>query len=106
MKTYSNSPKMVEVMPLGGFDHPLTYGITPSLQDGIRVGSLVRIPLGARQVIGVVSSLCPEHLPVVQKLRFVSAMVQPEPVLSQELVELQNGCLLIMPARLRLPWGQ
>ena len=58
------------------------------MQDGIRVGSLVRIPLGARQVIGVVSSLCPEHLPVVQKLRFVSAMVQPEPVLSQELVEL------------------
>jgi primosomal protein N' (replication factor Y) len=88
MKTHSNSPKMVEVMPLGGFDHPLTYGINPSLQDGIRVGSLVRIPLGARQVIGVVSSLCPEHLPVVQKLRFVSAMVQPEPVLSQELVEL------------------
>ncbi len=88
MKTGSSKPNMVEVLPLGGFDHPLTYGVTDALYDGMMVGSLVRIPLGVRRVIGVVSSLCPEHRPSGEKLRFVSSLVQPEPVLSEELVRL------------------
>ena len=81
-------PALVEVLPLGGFDHPLTYGAKESLFDTLEVGSLVRIPLGVRRIIGVVSSLNPKHCPPRDKLRFISALVQPEPVLSEELVKL------------------
>ncbi len=88
MKTGQVTPFLVEILPLGGFDHPLTYGAQQSLYHAMQVGSLVRIPLGARRVIGVVSSLSPEHSPPREKLRFVSALVQPEPVLSMELVDL------------------
>jgi len=83
-----SSPCIVEVLPLGGYDLPLTYGINESLFRHLGIGSLVRIPLGVRRVVGVVSSLSPKHAPPKEKLRFVSALVQPEPVLSQELVEL------------------
>ena len=88
MKGEEKIPNLVEVLPLGGFDHPLTYGAKQSLYPSLKVGSLVRIPLGARRVIGVVSSLEPEHIPPREKLRFISNLVQPEPVLSAELVNL------------------
>ena len=81
-------PTLVEVLPLAGFDQPLTYGVNESLLDALQVGSLVRIPLGVRRIMGVVSSLSPKHCPPRDKLRFVSALVQPEPVLSEELVGL------------------
>ena len=81
-------PALVEVLPLAGFDQPLTYGVNESLLDALQVGSLVRIPLGVRRIMGVVSSLSPKHCPPRDKLRFISALVQPEPVLSGELVEL------------------
>ncbi len=88
MRSSLNMALLVEVLPLGGFDHPLTYGAKQSLYNCVQIGSLVRIPLGARRVIGVVSSLSPQHCPPNDKLRFVSALVQPEPVLSPELVSL------------------
>lgn len=88
MSSLSDMPAMVEVLPLGGFDHPLTYGVKASLYETLQIGSLVRIPLGVRRIIGIVSSLSPEHSPPRDKLRFVSALVQPEPVLSEELVGL------------------
>ena len=88
MTPVSPIPTLVEVLPLGGFDHPLTYGTKESLFDTLEVGSLVRIPLGVRRIIGIVSSLSPQHSPPREKLRFISALVQPEPVLSKELVDL------------------
>ena len=88
MTPASSMPALVEVLPLGGFDHPLTYGAKQSLLDRLEVGSLVRIPLGVRRIIGVVASLNPKHCPPRDKLRFTSALVQPEPVLSGELVKL------------------
>ena len=81
-------PALVEVLPLAGFDQPLTYGVNESLFDALQIGSLVRIPLGVRRIMGVVSSLNPKHCPPRDKLRFISALVQPEPVLSGELVKL------------------
>ena len=88
MKTDSSTHVLVEVLPLGGFNNPLTYGVKESLFETLQIGSLVRIPLGARRIIGVVSSLNPEHRPSLRKLRFISALVHSEPVLSEELVGL------------------
>ena len=88
MSDNQTNPSLVEVLPLGGYDLPLTYGAKSSLYVDLEVGSLVRIPLGVRRVTGIVSSISPKHTPPRDKLRFISALVQPEPVLSQELVEL------------------
>ena len=88
MKTDSSTHVLVEVLPLGGFNNPLTYGVKESLFETLQIGSLVRIPLGVRGIIGVVSSLNPEHRPSLRKLRFISALVHSEPVLSEELVGL------------------
>ena len=88
MKTDSSTHVLVEVLPLGGFNNPLTYGVKESLFETLQIGSLVRIPLGVRRIIGVVSSLNPEHRPSLRKLRFISALVHSEPVLSEELVGL------------------
>ena len=88
MSVDSKVPSLVEVLPIGGFDNPLTYGAKQSLYEELQIGSLVHIPLGARRIIGVISSLSPNHCPPREKLRFVSALVQPEPVLSAELVAL------------------
>ncbi len=87
--TDRNICRLVEVLPLaGGFDHPLTYVVNQSLYPSVKIGSLVRIPLGVRRIIGLVSSLSPKHSPPREKLRSVSSLVQPEPVLGQELVDL------------------
>ena len=88
MTTNSSKPVLVEVLPIGGFDHPLTYGAKSPLLNALQIGSLVRIPLGVRRIIGIVSSLDPKHQPPREKLRFISALVQTEPVLSEELVAL------------------
>ncbi len=81
-------PFLVEVLPLGGLDKALTYGAEESFENSLKVGTLVRIPLGRRGTLGIVSSLDPMHVPDPQKLRQVSAIVQPEPVLNSELVNL------------------
>ena len=36
-------PDLVEVLPLGGFDQPLTYGAKQSLFDALQVLSLIHI---------------------------------------------------------------
>ena len=38
MKEVLSSPALVEVLPLGGFDHALTYGAKKSLYDCLKVG--------------------------------------------------------------------
>jgi len=84
----SPMPKLVEVLPLGGFDQPLTYGAKESIYESLSVVAVARKQKGVRRVIGVVSSLQPAHSPPRDRLRFISALVQPEPVLSPELVGL------------------
>ena len=88
MSSEKSKPSLVEVLPLGGYDLPLTYGAKESLFKDLKVGSLVRIPLGIRRITGIVSSISPKHAPPREKLRFITALVQPEPVLSPELVQL------------------
>jgi len=37
----SPMPSLVEVLPLGGFDQPLTYGAKESIYETLSVGALV-----------------------------------------------------------------
>jgi len=80
----------IEVQPLVGFDQLLTYGVTEKFSARIKLGCLVQIPLGRRQVLGVVFSLYSKEEIAAYKLRFVSHLVQEEPVLTQDLMKLSK----------------
>ena len=51
--------RIAEVQPLSGFDKSLYYKISREIADQLEVGSLVRIPLGTRSVLGLIFSLNP-----------------------------------------------
>lgn len=78
---------MIEVQAFGGFERPLCYSVPKILNSKIEIGSLVRIPLGKRKVIGIVSSLKPKQ-PSDIKLKNVLSLVQEKPVLNKELIKL------------------
>ena len=80
----------VEVQPLAGFDQLLTYGVTEKFSARIKLGCLVQIPLGRRRVLGVVFSLDSKEVIAADKLRFVSHLVQEQPVLTRDLMKLSK----------------
>ena len=80
----------VEVQPLAGFDRLLTYEVSEKISSQIKVGCLVQIPLGRRRVLGVVFSLDSKEKFDPKKLRFLGELVQPEPVLSLDLIRLSK----------------
>lgn len=86
-----NSTKLrLEVQPIAGFDQTLTYAVSIDLFAGLLVGSLVRVPLGRRSVLGLVCSLSSKEKIEASKLRYVISLVQREPVLSEDLLELSR----------------
>ena len=68
MKGEKKMPKLVEVLPLGGFDHPLTYGLNYPCIRACRLVLWFVSPWGQTNY-WVVSSLEPEHRPPREKLR-------------------------------------
>ena len=80
--------KIIEVQPFGGFDQVLTYGVPEKLISKIKIGCLVRISLGNRRTTGLVCSLVPKEKPSASKLKFISSLVQEQPVLNEELIRL------------------
>ena len=80
----------VEVQPLAGFDRLLTYEVSEKISSQIKVGCLVQIPLGRRRVLGVVFSLDSKETIDPKKLRFLGGLIQPEPVLSLDLIRLSK----------------
>ena len=80
--------KMIEVQAFGGFEKPLSYLVPNHMISKIQIGCLVRIPLGKRKVIGIVSSLSPKEKPNENKLKNILSLVQEKPVLNAELIKL------------------
>ena len=85
----TNTAQTIEVQPLSGFKKALAYLVDEKLAPLIQLGSLVKIPLGHRKTLGIVSSLAPESTPPsVEKLKFVLSLVRDDPVLSPDLISL------------------
>ena len=81
---------MVEVQPLAGFNQLLTYRVSKEMTDRVKIGCLVRIPLGRRKSLGVVFNT-PNNTDIPKaKLKYIEGLVQPEPVLSWDLVRLSS----------------
>ncbi|HUX09266.1 MAG TPA: primosomal protein N', partial [Terriglobia bacterium] len=76
---------MVQVAVLAALRHPLTYSVPESLD--VRVGQRVLVPLGSRRVAGIALSAAPPPPPGME-VRQVLGVLDPEPILSPELLTL------------------
>ena len=76
---------MVSVAVLAAMRQPLSYSVPDSL--AVHIGQRVLVPLGSRRVTGVVLSPAPPLPPGIDA-REVMGVLDPEPVLSPELLTL------------------
>lgn len=79
---------IVGVHPLAGFDKLLHYKVPERFCAEIRIGSLVRVPVGRRPVLGIVAVEGPPVDFPVEKLKPLFEVVYPFPALTPELLEL------------------
>jgi primosomal protein N' (replication factor Y) len=91
---------VVAVQPLAGFEKLLHYRVPESLVDEARAGSLVRIPIGHRQHIGLV--LERDALPDVplEKLKPIAGLLQEYPALTPDLLGLARWMSSYYAARM------
>ncbi len=79
---------VVSVVTLTGLDKLLGYRVPPKLQDLVKVGSLVRVPLLRRNELAVVRQFGLKEDYPLSKLKFLYEVVQPFPVITPDLLEL------------------
>lgn len=77
------------ILLFSGIERPLTYSVPESLES-LAVGSLVSVPLRGGSACGIVTDIRPaaEVGQLSFKLRPLRSFVQPEPVLTPELMKL------------------
>ncbi len=84
----TGSLKIVGVHPLAGFDKLLHYKVPLAVAGQVQVGSLVRIPIGRRFVLGIVGvEGAPADFPV-DKLKMLAELVYDFPALPPDLLAL------------------
>jgi primosomal protein N' (replication factor Y) (superfamily II helicase) len=82
------SLKIVGVHPLAGFDKLLHYKVPPLQAGLVQVGSLVRIPIGRRYILGIVGMEgAPEDFPI-ERLKQLAEVVYDFPALPPDLLAL------------------
>jgi len=83
--------RVVVDVPVAAVDRPFDYTVPPALHPLVRVGTRVLVPFGPRQVTGVVVDVDEgpgEPDGVGKRLKSLSAVLDPEPPLTEELVAL------------------
>lgn len=73
-------------LPRAWLDRSFTYEIPEDLRDLIRVGQLVWVPFGARRLQGIVVELT--ETADIEKTRPLETIVQPEPLVTLQQIEL------------------
>jgi primosomal protein N' (replication factor Y) (superfamily II helicase) len=81
------TPGAAEVAPLDGGSRAYTYAVPRSLLATLRVGHLVRVPLGNRVRLGVVWR-CPADPPEGARLRPIASLEHEQPVLTPDVCRL------------------
>jgi len=84
-RTFEPPGTLVNVAVLAAIRNPLTYRAPESL--GVRLGQRVLVPLGTRQVTGIVLEQVHRAAPGL-KVREILRVLDPEPLLSPELLTL------------------
>ncbi len=78
------------VAPLTGYNKVLGYKVPDKMVDQVALGSLVRVPLLRRKELGIVKKLeAPGDYPL-SKLKEISSVIYPLPVLTSDLLELAD----------------
>src|SRR5712692_2213569 len=85
MSRKKSSERLINVAVMAAIRHPLTYRLPESLEA--RPGQRVLVPLGTRKVRGVVLEPVARCAPGL-KLREILGVLDPEPLLSPELLVL------------------
>jgi len=86
-KSKPSMNQYAQIVPLGTpVDREMTYAVPEDLQETIGLGSRVLIPLGPRWTTGIVAGFQDET--DLEKVRSVGILLDEEPVLSKELLEL------------------
>ena len=81
--------EFAEIAVPAGFHQTLTYRIPESLQDGVRLGARVEVPLGPKLMTGFVVSLLDAAPVEASKLKPIRAVLDDdEPALIPEIIEL------------------
>ncbi len=79
---------IVGVQPLAGFDKLLHYTVPETLRAGVRVGSLVRVPIMNRSHLALVLEADPVPDVPLARLKALSGVLHEFPALTPDLLEL------------------
>ena len=86
--TQNRGLKIVGVHPLAGFDKLLHYKVPQGMADQVHIGSLVRIPIGRRFILGIVGDEgAPADFPV-ERLKNLAEVVYDFAALPPDLLAL------------------
>lgn len=91
---------IVAVQPLAGFEKLLHYRVPEPLDGALQPGSLVRIPLGHRQHVGLVLELNAIPDVALEKLKPITGVMHEYPALTQDLLELARWMSAYYAARM------
>ena len=80
-------PGVAEVVPFDGGARAYSYAVPAALKDNLKVGQLVRVPLGGRTSLGVVWKY-PAEAPPAAKLRSIILLEHEQPVLTPDCCKL------------------
>ncbi|MCH8056188.1 MAG: DEAD/DEAH box helicase family protein, partial [Deltaproteobacteria bacterium] len=80
--------KFAQVVIPSPLKEPLTYAIPPLLQDGLKTGMRVLVPLGKRKVTGVVVDFLSET--PLKQVREILALLDERPILDTSLLKLSQ----------------
>ena len=82
--------RSVTVVPITGMDKVLGYKVPAGMLDHVQIGSLVSMPLLRRSELGIVKKLeAPGDYPL-SKLKYISSVIYPRPVLTPDLLILAD----------------
>ena len=71
-------------------DRPFDYIVPQGMESIIELGSRVKVPFGKRKVLGYITGLKDESELGIDKLKPIDELIDLEPVISSELLELSR----------------
>ncbi|HEY8993049.1 MAG TPA: primosomal protein N' [Lacunisphaera sp.] len=91
---------IVGVQPLAGFDKLLHYQVPENLRADVRRGSLVRVPILNRHLVGLVLEVDAIADVPLEKLKAVTGVMQDYPALTPDLIGLARWMHVYYAARM------
>lgn len=105
----ANVIEVIVDVPTMQTDHPFEYQIPEEMVNIIQPGMRVQVPFGSRNLLGYVISPAKTEADFAGELKPITALLDDEPVLSEEMLQLgkdmakQNFCFLVEAYHTMLP---